>query len=218
MHCLSTVTTDVLSQCFSDGILPKAELCSCLWAVRWYLFPQSRGDSSPDLRLMFSSPFSYQLSTDKSKHLNRGQMISSELLLCPHQLRNVCPWNLTDSYWPLCHHGLMVCELHADTWGPLSPLPCLSTPPISSRDFHLLSVARHRLLYMFVFLPTFSNLFVHPYYPLTVVRSGEKSIQGKWRVVIISVLSADWGCWVPWGYFIFSVNISYFVFFCLLCK
>jgi hypothetical protein len=30
----ATVTTDVLSQCFSDKILPKAELCSCLWAVR----------------------------------------------------------------------------------------------------------------------------------------------------------------------------------------
>ena len=46
---------------------------------------------------------------------------------------------------------------------------------------------------MFVFLPTFSTLFFHPFYPLTVVMSGEKSIQGKWRVDIISVLSADWG-------------------------
>ena len=99
-----------------------------------------------------------------------------------------------------------------------SPL-CPACQPLQtlSRDFHLLSVARPKLLYMFVFLPTFSTLFFHSFYPLTVVRSGEKSIQGKWRVVIISVLSADWGCWVPWGYFIFSVNISYFVFFCLLC-
>ena len=99
-----------------------------------------------------------------------------------------------------------------------SPI-CLACQPLQSlsRDYHLLSVARPKLLYMFVFLPNFSNLFVHSFYPLTVVRSGEKSIQGKWRVVIISVLSADWGCWVPWGYFIFTVNISYFVFFCLLC-
>jgi hypothetical protein len=72
---------DVLSQCSSDRILPKADLWSCLWPVRWYLFPRTREDLSPDLRPLVSSPASHQFNTNKSKCLSRGQM--TLLRACP---------------------------------------------------------------------------------------------------------------------------------------
>lgn len=77
----ATDTMDILSQCSSDRILPKAELCSWVWAVRWYLLLQTRGDAIPDLRPLVLLPAPQQLSTHKSKDLSRGQM--NFPIVCP---------------------------------------------------------------------------------------------------------------------------------------
>jgi hypothetical protein len=134
----ATHTRDVLSQCSSDRILPKDELCSCLWDVRWYLVPKSRGDSSPDLRPLVSSPACCQLITEKSSVSaeDRWSPLSFSCVPTNSDIQSVHGVSMVLS-------GLrvqMLWELQADTSEPLSPLPCLSAISDSFWRFPLTSL------------------------------------------------------------------------------
>jgi hypothetical protein len=122
----------------SDRILPKAELCSCLWPVRWYLLPKSKGDSSPDLRPLVLSPACCQHSTDKSRASaeDRWSLLSFSCVPTKSELHSVHGVSMVLS-------GLrvqMLWELQADTSEPLSPLPFLSALSDSFWKFPLTSL------------------------------------------------------------------------------
>jgi hypothetical protein len=66
-------------------------------------------------------------------------------------------WRLGRPYWPLCHPVQMLWELQSDSSGPLSPLPCLSTPSDSLWRFPTCSLAL--ATFQVLFVPTLLHLF-----------------------------------------------------------